>query len=558
MSALNSPVQPVQSAGILLSGGDDSPREADQNAVVGKATGSIRPVFDSFVCLALAVIVFRAFILEGYIISTGSMAPALLGFHKRVQCPDCGFRFARGVAFDDGQEYTGARASCPNCGQSSINIAEIPRASGDQLLVFKEAFFFRDPRRWETTVFYNPGEPLQAYVKRVIGRPGESVQIRDGDVFIDGRRARKPYAIQKSIRIPVFDNSLHPTLSEWIPRWLTDNGWTSRDGSFIHDSGEAAVPPPSGLRSTGDFDSWSWVRYYQWPRERLQSENETVAGSSGTRPDPVTDQYGYNDPARPKSANRVQDLMLDVNLRFRRDAAQFAVVIRHRGRYAVCRLDMNTPRVDVWSVDTGVDDARSILNQDQERKPSASALLDSESMKRNVRFEVSTFDSQLIVAVDERAVLAIDLEQAGETERSAAGSQSDPQMVVAGHLSSLTVDEAAQLTGDQESVVSFGAAGGSVEVDDVRLFRDVYYTSGDHRHGVDRPVRLSDDEFFFLGDNSPVSLDSRAWKNPAVPRHLIIGRPLVVHLPSKPAKLRIGDRDRYIRVPDFSRMRYIR
>ena len=68
---------------------------------------------------------------------------------------------------------------------------------------------------------------------------------------------------------------------------------------------------------------------------------------------------------------------------------------------------------------------------------------------------------------------------------------------------------------------------------------------------------MGDDEFFFLGDNSPVSLDSRGWRAPVVPRHLIVGKPIVVHLPSKPGRIRIGGREWFFRVPDFSRIRYI-
>jgi hypothetical protein len=61
-----------------------------------------------------------------------------------------------------------------------------------------------------------------------------------------------------------------------------------------------------------------------------------------------------------------------------------------------------------------------------------------------------------------------------------------------------------------------------------------------------------------LGDNSPVSLDSRAWSEPAVPRSLLVGRPFVVHLPSRPLSLGLGGREVVLRVPDLSRVRYIR
>ncbi len=39
--------------------------------------------------------------------------------------------------------------------------------------------------------FTFPGEPSQAYVKRVVGLPGESIRIIGGDIFVDGKIVRK-------------------------------------------------------------------------------------------------------------------------------------------------------------------------------------------------------------------------------------------------------------------------------------------------------------------------------------------------------------------------------
>jgi hypothetical protein len=61
-----------------------------------------------------------------------------------------------------------------------------------------------------------------------------------------------------------------------------------------------------------------------------------------------------------------------------------------------------------------------------------------------------------------------------------------------------------------------------------------------------------------LGDNSPVSNDGRSWPQGAIKRSQLIGKPFVVHLPSRPGRISFGGFTRYIRVPDFSRIRYIR
>jgi hypothetical protein len=81
----------VAKSGVLVPGNIDDRNEPDW----------LRQAVDLIVCFIIAVILLRTFILEGYLISTGSMAPGLFGFHKRVVCPSCQHTFAFGVSFDE-------------------------------------------------------------------------------------------------------------------------------------------------------------------------------------------------------------------------------------------------------------------------------------------------------------------------------------------------------------------------------------------------------------------------------------------------------------------------
>ena len=101
--------------------------------------------------------------------------------------------------------------------------------------------------------------------------------------------------------------------------------------------------------------------------------------------------------------------------------------------------------------------------------------------------------------------------------------------------------------------VRFGARGMPVKVNSLKLYRDVYYT----RKGIRESYKLGADEYFVLGDNSPISFDSRSWREGAVYSRLFLGKPMLVHLPSRPGTIKMGDRNYYFRIPDFSRMRYI-
>src|SRR4051812_16260433 len=153
------------------------------------------------IVLVLSILLFRTFAAEAYIVPTGSMAPTLLGDHEEIVCPNCGIRFALGL---DEAAQSG-RPICPNCGADKFDRSTAVACSGDRVLVQKFLYDFRRPQRWEVAVFHFPGEPSQAYVKRVVGLPGESVQIVRGDVVIDGRIARKTHREQRAMRVLVYD-----------------------------------------------------------------------------------------------------------------------------------------------------------------------------------------------------------------------------------------------------------------------------------------------------------------------------------------------------------------
>ena len=55
----------------------------------------------------------------------------------------------------------------------------------DRLVAFRLSYLFSDPERYDIIVFKAPDDESTLYVKRIIGLPGEKVNIIDGKVFID-------------------------------------------------------------------------------------------------------------------------------------------------------------------------------------------------------------------------------------------------------------------------------------------------------------------------------------------------------------------------------------
>ena len=64
---------------------------------------------------------------------------------------------------------------------------------GDQLIVDKITYRFRDPERFDIIVFPFHYKENTYYIKRIIGLPGETVQVADGMIYIDGKILEESY-----------------------------------------------------------------------------------------------------------------------------------------------------------------------------------------------------------------------------------------------------------------------------------------------------------------------------------------------------------------------------
>ncbi|MFH0982662.1 MAG: S26 family signal peptidase [Planctomycetota bacterium] len=161
-----------------------------------------RDTADSIIVAFILAFVFRAFVIEAFVIPTGSMASTLYGSHGTIVCADCGWEFAYGLA--DRSSATPRRALlgpeevavCPNCNHAN-QIAEIndtkgnPQA-GDRILALKWPYDIGGaalgPKRWDVTLFKDPNDldlrdGVTNYIKRLVGLPNEVFEIIDGDVY---------------------------------------------------------------------------------------------------------------------------------------------------------------------------------------------------------------------------------------------------------------------------------------------------------------------------------------------------------------------------------------
>ncbi|MEX2026811.1 MAG: S26 family signal peptidase, partial [Pirellulaceae bacterium] len=136
--------------------------------------------------LVAAIVGLRLVLLDGWLravrIDGPSMAPALCGTHLAVTCSDCGIHFRA-----DGERLPeSGRLVCPNCGFRELLAADYAARPGDTVLVDRWPLLTQAPQRGEV-VAYDDSHAGGAAVKRIAGLPGETISIKGGDLYADGR-----------------------------------------------------------------------------------------------------------------------------------------------------------------------------------------------------------------------------------------------------------------------------------------------------------------------------------------------------------------------------------
>lgn len=192
---------------------------------------SIKETLESVVMAFVLAFVFRAYVVEAFVIPTGSMAPTLLGQHIAINCTQCGYDFDFDVHRSDRIDPATGNATnalapanldaiCPMCHYPNSAPQHTRIKAGDRILVHKYIYSLSEPRRWDVVVFKNPSDPDINFIKRLVGLPNEKLWIIDGNVYTQSldspdapwhiaRKSMRP-KVQRDVWQPVYHSDFIP------------------------------------------------------------------------------------------------------------------------------------------------------------------------------------------------------------------------------------------------------------------------------------------------------------------------------------------------------------
>ena len=144
--------------------------------------------------LGYPLIVFTV-TMKGFKVPTNGMAPTIVGRHFQGDCPACGSATVISTRpSQEGPPLPAESQICTRCFEVSVASPTIQAMrSGDRIIANR----FAAPKRWDIIVFAFPPQPDQTSVARLIGLPGEKIEIRDGQIWINDTKVAPPQEIAR-------------------------------------------------------------------------------------------------------------------------------------------------------------------------------------------------------------------------------------------------------------------------------------------------------------------------------------------------------------------------
>lgn len=550
--------------------------------------------------------VFRGFVIEAFVIPTGSMAPTLMGAHMQFRGTSTGVEWPVGasqpIRGGDGTAYAdphvGISVQDPISGQ--VLPAENRRLfAGDRILVLKYLYAIQEPKRFDVIVFKNPTDPQQNYIKRLIGLPGEQIALADGDVFVRTEQnaalptgdtpedraalwaqsgwkiARKDIITQRTVWQRVYDSEFAPLpetgggdiVGPWQP--MQAAGWKIEPRTYRYSNpGETQLVFNQTLRRTG-------------------AEAEPRARQLSWR---INDTYPYNEASGWQQVFNVSDVRVRCGYKPEGSARSIGMLLSTRGHEFRAIIGAGGDKAEIaWRKPVG----GAGVKGDWETLTTAPITPLVAGQEYNIEFW--HVDQSVQIWLDGKKLAQAEYDWSPAQRMEFVTGRPLAKVLANQSITGINALTNPDLYSPCDVRLVFGASNdssgaGGFTLHRVGLDRDLFYQPASKNGGRGaaalatnpfHPLLLGPDQFFACGDNSPASLDGRLWDNVdpwveeqypstapggsrtgVVPRDLLLGRAFFVYWPSltKNAGSRssgTGSGAAPVPMPDFGRMRMI-
>lgn len=406
-------------------------------------------------------------------IAGDSMVPALYGAHVRSRCPSCRI-VLRTTTMGQASEIT--RRTCPNCRQEHHDADWQMESISGQTVGLRQIDGFNGERinRWAVVVLRDPEDSTRLVVKRVVGLPDELVEIRAGRIWIDGciqewpPHLRTPFVVNDD-RLRGEEHRSHWHNSDENSQWqLSERGFS------LKPSFETTLKPTQQVIA---LDRIHWLRFSQ------------AASFPPTNKQTLLDEIPFNTHVS-RSLNPVVDVAVSGVAEFH--DAKHDLVGREfvggdlAGRGSLhLQYELGDQR---WQLDYDFSNQQLDWRSPTVSwtKPIASSLASpnpGEDSAARLEFRIHRFGTIVRFSINDRLAAEDDRLDLGwdklAVARFAVGAAPTQQTLVKLH--------------------------------GLRVRRERFVTTDSPRPLPKTQWHLAQDEYFLLGDNSPVSIDSRHW-----------------------------------------------
>ena len=483
---------------------------------VKKKKGFFRENLESIIIAVALAFVLRIFVVEAFKIPTGSMAPTLLGQHKSVKCPNCAWKFKTNHSLN--------YVKCSNCSYK-IRISDYRKRGGNRILVNKFIYDFGKPERWDVTVFKYPFNEVTCLTCGFSSSQSVLCEKCSNVVKKENYFKAKINSIKGSFGVGQYhkvvckscdtegailcnscgSTNVHVVRKNYIKRLigLPNEKLRILNGDiYINDKIErkpekvqealwvqvfnSNYPVKQEIVQNWDVNDEFWNVSAKQLQLQLPERAEQKSYISYNRK--ITDFNVYNNDI----ADAINgDIMINFDVSVSGNNGGISIILQE-----------NEKKIEAF-VSTGAGKKKSYLKVFGSIVKSDAEVFIEPGKEYNIGF--ANVDNKIILKLNDSVVFS--------------------------HTYDTDLSSFKDYT--KFSELKFGGEKTSAVFKNISIFRDVYYTNAGE-WGTLKPIEIGNNEYFFLGDNSRNSNDSRFWK--IVPESNMVGKAFMVFWPPSTIK----------------------